>query len=336
MILFSGRGHKRRRSFFDWLWGRSDDADRDAPDEQIVGRQRVQNIYFIISARIVDSKSHSGYRKRIYQDACRHGAMYDIRGPNPSIWYPEGSSDLQISLMFASKERAHIFLNCLIEYNVGTATLLRGKLDVSKEVVQLDCNQEGVFVHRDDYKFEDSDSPSNTFVDINKSPTEIPITFDPLQEMRSLENINQTDPGDTLYKCYIAPQAFYPDFVKDKDNIILGSHLFHTYFNGDGNRRPTGANLDWGRPPRFKIEFDAVDSNIMYAGTRYHKIYVFLTFLQPDMARALERRLREGTQAIGDLQFRSFFYTTNVENCVNYIALKKRETEMRWGEMEQL
>jgi hypothetical protein len=46
----------------------------------------------------------------------------------------------------------------------------------------------------------------------------------------------------------------------------------------------------------------------------------------------MEGHWHEGTEAVGDLQFRSYFYSTNVENCKKYVALKKRETEIRWGD----
>lgn len=204
--------------------------------------------------------------------------------------------------MFVSEEKAFVFLNCLIEYNVSTTSLLRGKLELSKDIFELHSDLKGKFVCRDDYVFDDNDSPSNTVDDV-RSPTEIPITFDPLQEMRLLENIYQIPPGDTLYKCHIAPQALYPEYVNDKDNIILGSHLFHIYFDGDGKRRPAGANLDWGIPPSFKLEYESTGDAHKYLGTRYFRINVLITFDDPHKARAMEGHWREGTQAVVTCSF---------------------------------
>lgn len=285
--------------------------------------------YFVVTAKIVDSKPHSGYRKRIYQDAIRHSALYDIRGPHPSIWYPEASSDLQIALMFGNESNAHQFINCLLEYNCGDLSLLKGKIETSTIVEELLVDQKGIYVHRDDYKFQDSDSPSNTYDDV-RSPTEVEYTYDPLQEMRSLENLKLISPGDLLYKCHIAPQAFYKEYAKDLNNILYGSHLFHIYFDGDGKRKPADADLDWGIPPRLKLNFESVGEEVLYQGTRYVQIYVLITFLDPAMARAMEGRWREGTETVGALQFRSFFYTSNIENCINFLKIKCSETETRW------
>eukprot|EP01038_Epipyxis_sp_PR26KG_P017058 gene17058-23466_t len=219
---------KRNRGWVNWIWWPWSISYEETP---------TLNKYFVISATIKDSKPHSGYRKRIYEDASLYGAMYDIRGPHPSIWYPDDSSDLHISLMFMTEEKAYIFINCLIEYNIGSLSLMKGKLDVCTKAMEVDTEYKGVFVLRNDYKFEDSDSPSNTYDDV-RSPTEVLVDDDPLKQMRSLINISQLPPGDTLYKCHIAPQGanFYPQYAKDKDNILLGSHLFHLYFDGDGKR----------------------------------------------------------------------------------------------------
>jgi len=271
----------------------------------------------------------------MYEDASTYGALYDIRAPQPSIYYPTGSDDLHISLMFERKQDAHKYMNCLLEYKISPMSMLKEKLEVEKNVVAISSAQEGVFVHRDDYHAEDSDSPSNTWDDV-KSPTEIPITYDPLQQMRSLENLSLMPPGDTLYKCYIAPQAYYEEYIKDKDNIILGSHLFHKYFDGDGKRRPAGSSLDWGTPPRFKIQFHEIGNSFLYQGTRYYQVFVKCEFQDPSMARAMEGRWREETRTIGDLTFLTFFYTSNIENCKKYLELKQRETEIRWGDDEEI
>jgi hypothetical protein len=214
-------------------------------------------------------------------------------------------------------------------------SLLKGRLNICRIIEEVEVDKKGVYVLSDDYIFEDSDSPSNTYDDV-KSPSEVEVTHDTLQEMRSLENLNLIPAGDTLFKCHIAPQAFFPEYKKDEDNILFGCHLFHRHFDGDGKRKPIGANLDWGIEPKFKLEFESVGPDHFYLGTIYFQIYVLITYQNPYMAKAMEGRWREGTKSVGDLQFCSFFFTSNVENCIRYIKIKTEETELRWGEVETL
>jgi uncharacterized protein (DUF1330 family) len=201
---------KQRTSWFSWPWIWGESPCEEKP-------------YFVVSAKIVDSKTHSGYRKRIDQDACDYGAMYDIRGPTPSIWYPDNSNDLHISLMFDNKTSAHKFLNCLINYNIGAFSLMKGKLVVRKKVEGLYSRQEGVHVHCDDNKFEDSDSPSNTFHDI-QSATMVPNSGDPLQAMRSLEKIHELAPAKPCSSATLRLRL--STRIKSRIKIILSSgHL---------------------------------------------------------------------------------------------------------------
>ena len=41
----------------------------------------------------------------------------------------------------------------------------------------------------------------------------------------------------------------------DSDNILYGTHLFHTYVDGDARRRPKDEPASWGRSPELWIEY---------------------------------------------------------------------------------
>ena len=53
-------------------------------------------------------------------------------------------------------------------------------------------------MRRDDYKFEESNSISNTYDDV-KAPTVVEVTHEPLQKMLSLENLNLIPPEDMIF-----------------------------------------------------------------------------------------------------------------------------------------
>ena len=57
-----------------------------------------------------------------------------------------------------------------------------------------------------------------------------------------------------------------------------------------------------------------------------------MTFQDPQMARIMDGKWRDGTESIGDLKFRSYFYTTNVDNVRKYIDLKL-ESKTRWRQI---
>ena len=290
--------------------------------------------YFQARAKILNSVDHSGYRKRIYEDAQSYRAFYDVRAPERSIWYPADSKDLHISLLFADRQQAHDFLVCLINYN-SSHILLKERIAVDKQIESVESDTEAVYVYKDEYVFEASDSPANTRDDI-QSTTEIVYSGDPVFQLRSLEDLSQLAKGEAVYRCHIAPRRFFEDFKNDRDNILMCSHLFHTYFDGDGKRRPAEAHASWGTAPRLMVQYESTGPDHMFQGVRYYMMNVLVSFEDPEIARAMDGRWREGTTADGDLSFHTHFFTTNVDNAKKYLAIKKKETETRWKDPSEI
>ena len=165
------------------------------------------------------------------------------------------------------------------------------------------------------------------------SVTQLPNIDDPLRSLRSVEKLTLIPRKETIYGCHIAPKAFYKGAcARDPDNILYGSHRFHGYFNGDGKRRPRGASWDWGIPPELWIDYDHVIPNAtVMDGVRYHEVFVNIMFRDVEEANSMRGLWKDGTEDIGDIGFRSSFFTTNAMKTKKYLELKKRETRIRWG-----
>jgi hypothetical protein len=69
---------------------------------------------------------------------------------------------------------------------------------------------------------------------------------------------------------------------------------------------------------------------------QYFLINVLVVFEDPEIARAMEGRWREGSSVVDDLTFRSYFFSTNENKVKSYLALKLQETEDRWKEPDDL
>lgn len=278
----------------------------------------------------------SGFRKMIYQDAVDSHACHDFRlGQDvSSIYYKEeGDNNLYFSLLFESKDNAHTFQNKLLSHldqPFKKMTLSFNKtLDVLESVT---ANARFVFI--DDYKKSDSTSPVNTLM----SATELPNIEDPIRSLRSLEKLTLIPRKETIFRCHIAPKAFYKGACeRDPDNMLFESHRFHSYFDGDGKRRPRGSNLDWGTPPVLWIDYvDVVPNATVVNGVVYHEVIVAIMFRDSEDADTMRGLWKDGTEDIGDIGFRSSFFTTNAVKAKKYLDLKKRETRIRWGVKEDM
>lgn len=168
--------------------------------------------------------------------------------------------------------------------------------------------------------------------------SELPNINDPVRSLRSLENLSLVPRKDVIFQCHIAPKAFYKGKCStDPNNILFESHLFHTYFDGDGKRRPRGSNLDWGRPPELWLEYVRDERNAtVLSGASYHEVFVLVSFRFSDVADTMRGKWKDGTEEVSDNTFRTSFFTTNVASVKKYLQYKKRETQIRWGVREDM
>lgn len=296
--------------------------------------------YFGVSGYISLARLKSGFRRMVYDDAVDTHACHDFRLDQltSTIYYKEvGDDNLYFSLLFESKDNAHAFQSKLLTRINHPFKKMTVCLSNNKSIEEIKATSAvASFVYSDDYKKADSTSPDNSTLGL--SVTELPNIDDPLRSLRSLEKLSLIPRKETIYACHIAPKAFYKGAcARDPDNILYESHRFHVYFDGDGKRRPRGANIDWGKPPELYIDYLSADPNAtVVTGVHYYEVFVNIMFREADVAESMRGLWKDGTEEIDDIGFRSSFFTTNAVKVKKYLELKKRETRIRWGVKEDM
>lgn len=264
-------------------------------------------------------------------DADECCALYDNRNQFPkeqSIRYEEGSNNLLISLFFKSEDRWKQFISKLMVYNENHP-VFRQKITVVETICEYTAPRASATIPV--FRSHCIESAADSLpVSVVSRATELEFDGDPEKQMRSLEDLSKTSKHELIYQCHIAPKAFYSQYRNDPNNILFGTHMFHSYFDGDGKRRPPDADLSWGDPPHLKLVFDSVGASEMYRGVEYFMIYVLIRFQDPEVARCMDNRWREGYSIIDDLTVKCYFYSTDVEKAKSFLALKQLETEERW------
>lgn len=290
-----------------------------------------KNKYYIVSAKIFGCKRRSGFRGRIYHDAAIHCGLYDIRSPGQTIWYPEGSEDLHLSIMFASLQECQKFITCLSDYSLSAISIMRGLVQIENDVIEIQTDGTGKFIRSYDYNAQDNpDSPSVT-LEGSLSQYQTLYTHEPIQDLRTFENLSMVPPGDIIYKCHIAPQAYYEQFADNIDNIVHASHLFHEYFDGDGRRKPPNADPTWGRAPKCLVRFDvaAMNDPVVHAGMNFYRVFVLIEFFDSAMAKWMEHQFREGSEWLDERTVRTFCHVTDPVAAEMFFSLKFLETSLR-------
>mmetsp|Transcript_7874 Transcript_7874/g.8349 ORF Transcript_7874/g.8349 Transcript_7874/m.8349 type:complete len:292 (-) Transcript_7874:282-1157(-) len=266
----------------------------------------------------------------MFQEAQNFRAYYDIQNPEQSIWYPENSDDLHVSLMFASESDAHDFIAQMANYKVYEK--FRGGINFEEElnvvmVANLSHCRLVLITH---YDPSTSSSPANSH-DNSIHHSEVTSNNDePEKGLRTVEDLHQLKFKEIIYKCHIASQAYYSEYKNDPNNILFASHLFHNYFDGDGKRPKAGADPEWGTPPELALKFIEVRSTQTVDRQQYTKIIVHAIFRDIEGTRAMDGRWRDGTEFIDELTVCTYFYTKDVEATVKYLKIKYFETERCW------
>jgi hypothetical protein len=296
--------------------------------------------YFGVSGHVVVARLKSGFRKMVYDNAVEFHACHDFRlnPPTKTIYYKEdGDNNLYFSLLFKSEDNAHAFQAKLLNFDQHPLKKMTISLDNDKAIEVIEATTSVAnFVYPGDYKKGDSTSPANSTHSVSVS--ELPNFQDPVRSLRSLENLTLIPRKETIYRCHIAPKAFYKgSCARDPDNILFESHRFHGYFDGDGKRRPQGASLDWGNPPELWIDFVRAEPRATVVdGVTYHKVFVNIMFRDVLEADSMRGLWKDGTEDINDIGFHTSFFTTNATKAKKYLELKKRETRIRWGVQEDM
>jgi hypothetical protein len=266
----------------------------------------------------------------MFQEAQNFNACYDIRNPEQSIWYPEESDALHVSLMFASESDARHFIAQMASYKVYNK--FRGGIDFQREltVINVQNRNDCRFVLITDYDPGASSSPVNS-LDNSIHFSEVTSNNDePEKGLRSVEDLRHLKVKETLYKCHIASRSHYPLFTNDPNNLLFASHLFHGYFDGDGKRPPLGAGPNWGIAPELALKFIEVGPTQTFDRQQWSMIIVHAIFRDGEVARAMEGKWRDGSEFVGELVVRTYFYSQDPEATVRYLKAKYYETDKRW------
>ena len=269
----------------------------------------------------------------MFDDGQRSRACYDFRNPGHSIWYPDESNDLLISLLFKKEGDALNFIGQLANYQASKRfrfglRFVREPVSISMSAQQMTQLQHILIT---DYKQDDSNSPANSHYDSNQSEETSFDGFNPDKRLRSLEDLSRLAHLETIFRCHIAPKAHYPDYKYNTDNILFGSHLFHAYFDGDGKNPPPEANIDWGTAPSLLVEFVEAGNELQSAGKTYVKIFVKVIFRDPLCAKAMDTKWREGYTVESELVTCTHFYAQNVDTVKACLRRKAFETRRRWA-----
>lgn len=279
-----------------------------------------------MNASVTDSKTSKGYRASMYKCAQDCHAYYSQHGRDKTIYYEEGSSDLSVHLLFATRRDAEDFQNALTNFAMNHSRF-QSKLTIERDIIQVESIVEPSRVFYIDYKPEDNnDSPNMSLNDIlSHSYSVISISHDPSLALQALEGVHAVaNIGSKWYKCHLI-SAKNKEYEKDPDNVIYASWGFHQHFDGLNTVNGIGV----------AVHFEKVlcEEEVALYGKyeRRHKLEVVVEFRDADLAYTFEHLLKDGTKRLNETSFLSFLYARDAERMKLCLDAKYEETKRLWN-----
>lgn len=248
-----------------------------------------------------------------------------------TIYYPPGSEDLFVRLLFEEKRDA---LDFLVELSRLASEHHRFQdiVEFERELEIVTMFTQATLIFFKDYVTGDSLSPEClTLTDILTEYSRLTtISYnpnDPSIALKSFEDINILPPLSKLYRCHIASKIKYPQYKSDDDNTILASGDFHNYF--DGMMMDTG-------DPEMALRYDGDDGEMSVVvdamGTRENrvKIFIFFEFRNESVASFMKHRIRDYEEH-SPLGLRSFLFVKDKDRARMFFDIKYKETQSLWA-----
>eukprot|EP01028_Stygiella_incarcerata_P008409 TRINITY_DN365_c2_g1_i11.p2 TRINITY_DN365_c2_g1~~TRINITY_DN365_c2_g1_i11.p2 ORF type:complete len:413 (+),score=111.24 TRINITY_DN365_c2_g1_i11:105-1343(+) len=295
-------------------------------------RQR-SNIFFCVRAKIIGSKTKKGIRCGMYYRASvNHGFYYGTK--EKTFWYEEGSDDLNICVLFKAEESAMSFHSelgtlCLNHRFLG---LGREDVEVERKIEEIELDEQPVRIMFNDYDGSETDSPLQDLRDFQGSVSSLSLEGgvswdDPKLLYMGLERPELFD-AYSAYKIHIKPKSSFPMLKNDENNILYGSWTpFHQFYDG--------MNVEDGIPTMV-IRFEK-DCGIEYVGEsseKRHRVEVVIKFLGKRYEKNMAPRFKNGSENIGELEWRSFLFVTDVDTIKECLGWKYEQTMILWQRMD--
>lgn len=281
-----------------------------------------------------------GIRAAVYRNAEEHLACYSLNHSR-SIWYNEGSEDLQITLLFDNKDSARRFRTFLDHWYLNNPMAIKsGDVLVGNEIatVHIPSSQNLRDVRLTDYVTEMSDSPVQSFLEFMTLPSSVSSTVsvvsdmdDPLYKYQCLERPQEfVETGTKPYRCHLKPKARFAKLANEFNNQLAGTWLFHQWLDGlhtcvdDDNDIPILA---------IRPVTDSIRDTFLPGPppTTRSRVDIIIEFRESSKAKYFEGRLKEGSKRIEDKKLQTFVLVSDPAIFCDCLQWKYEDTIKKWN-----
>lgn len=266
----------------------------------------------------------------MYRHAELHKAFYSSEY-GKSIWYDDGSDDLQIAVVFETKALAMDFQTFLTQLYLNNPTVKQGDIHVREANVVYVAERKRVLLS--DYDGDEYE-PVTTLEDftsvqsLSNSSLSVVSCTDPLVQFQTIEKLI---PRLKPYRCHIKPNS---SLRGNENNMILGNWTFHQYFDGVMTRDESGVPnvpLIAIRPtPNEPLK----DEMIGEPPQKRTRVSLLVECRSKDIAKAFGSTLKDGSERVSDDTWKTFVHVQDAETFCDCLNWKYTATNSKWNEID--
>jgi hypothetical protein len=278
-------------------------------------------VFWRVNATIEDAKRRKGVRGSVFVLGSDNHAFYLQEGRAESVFHV--NDHLHVAFLFKSEEAAMSFRTALqtfaLQYPLlGLTNAVKLDRVVHQCAVPAETHLEAV--SWEDYKTTDSDPPPWSLEAYAVSESlGTPASVDPERLHQCLEKPSNFC-GVKLYTMHIKSKSRFPALKAEENNTLYGSWLFHQYLDG--------RNTESGLPVlAIRAETDAQDGAVVGRA----RVNVLIELRSADEAATVPHLLKDNSERISDLLYRSFVYVTDPVLFVECLTWKYEDTRQQWA-----
>ena len=303
--------------------------------EAVLINRLVRSLYFEVRAAYHGAKVRKGIRASMYRYAEEHGACY-LPNNEKSIWYDDGSNDLQIALVFEKKEFARAFQTFLTQSYLNNPMVRQGDIAVREElnVIYVATHKQVFLTHYDAAEYDSPLASLEEFMGVPPSHSSLSVASatNPLVQFQSIETLIS---GTRPYRCHIKPQSKFGGLAKNDNNVIFGSWLFHQYFDGLQTEDITGTHNIPQIALRPNPNEQPIDEMVGESSQKLTKVSVLVECRCNNIASVVGNMLKMGSELISEDTWKTFVHVQDSKTFCNFLDWKYKDTHRRWEEIDK-
>jgi hypothetical protein len=303
---------------------------------------------FQVNAKYKGAKDYKGIRAAVYKCAHKYQACYSL-DRSKSIWYDDGSADLNIALWFEEKSKAKNFHYFLETWHQMNPVVKGGDVTVEDKIEEMLIEDKEFSSVRLSHCDVDDSVQSLEFSSVwlshydvgdsvqsleacKSSVTSAISNSTPLAQLQSIEDMSAFQ-ALKPYICHIKPKGKFDHLKNDPNNKLAASWLFHQMF--DGLNTVDGIS---GRPNIPVVAVVPVPSELKEEmvgepSVKRKRVEIELEYRDSALAKCIS--LKDGSTKLSDTRWRTFVHVEDANKFSKYLEWKNEDTRKQWNEVDQ-